>query len=643
MQITFRCVLLAFLWFFSSQDSTAAGDLKYPVSSIHPDLLKNADMVVRISETILEIGSLTKATEKIHLVFTVFRESALEKASLRVFYDNDSKIVSFRGMIYDAHGLEITRLRASDFIDQSAVPSGTLYSDDRVKYIRPVSSKYPFTIEYEFERSSRQMMQYPQWRGIDDYYTSVESASLLIYSDLQDRPRTMTLCFPGQGEWPVRNNDSSLYWYLQNIPALVPEPLCPDLGEQVPRVYIGPAMVNIPGQNPEPASWKSYGMWINRLNRDRGNLPDHVKDKVHQLTDTMPDPRDKMKAIYHYFQENTRYISVQIGIGGYQPADALSVARNGYGDCKALVNYMKALLDCAGIRSHYTLVMAGKQTSPLRKNFPGLQFNHVILCVPMINDTVWLECTSQSIPFGFLGSFTDDRDVLVVTPDGGVLVHTPAYPKEVNRMNRSALIEIDSTGYARMAVNTRVSGLQYELFDSRLSDSQEDQKKQVREEIGLSLMNITRLEYLEKPGLLPEITETLEMNLPAFATISGKRIFIPLNTFNRQPSLPPIEDTRKLPFYAGYGFMDADSILLRTPPGFTIDFLPESVDLSTAFGSYMSKVTGVNTEILYLRHFTREGIEFPSGEYDAYHAFIRQISKADKTKALIKSRALPDH
>lgn len=635
MQNNFRCVLLAFLWLFSSQDSLAAGVLKYPVSAIPPDLLKNADMVVRISETILEIGSLTRATEKVHLVFTVFRESALEKASLRIFYDNDSKITSFRGMIYDAHGLEVTRFRESDLIDRSAVPSGTLYSDDRVKYIRPVSSKYPFTIEYEFERSSRQMMQYPQWRGIDDYHTAVESASLIIYSDLQERPRTMTLCFPGKGEWPVRNSDSSMYWYIQNIPAMVPEPLCTDIGELVPRVYIAPAMVNIPGQDPEPASWKSYGMWINRLNRNRGDLPDLVKDKVHQLTDAMPDPRDKMKVIYRYLQENTRYISVKIGIGGYQPADALSVARNGYGDCKALANYMKALLDCAGIRSHYTLVMAGKQARPLRTNFPGLQFNHVILCVPMINDTVWLECTSQTIPFGFLGGFTDDRDVLVVTPEGGVLVHTPVYPKELNRMNRSGRIEIDSTGYARMAVTTRVSGLQYELFDSRLSDSQEDQKKKVREEIGLSLMSITRLEYLEKPGLLPEITETLEINLPAFATISGNRIFIPLNTFNRQPSLPPIEEARKLPFYPGYGFMDADSILLKIPPGFTIDFLPESVNLSSPFGSFSSKVTGSNTEILYVRHFTREGIEFPPGDYESYHAFIRQISKADKTKALI--------
>jgi len=34
--------------------------------------------------------------------------------------------------------------------------------------------------------------------------------------------------------------------------------------------------------------------------------------------------------------------------------------------------------------------------------------------------------------FGFIAGFTDDRDVLIVTPEGGKIVHTQAYTPEDN-------------------------------------------------------------------------------------------------------------------------------------------------------------------------------------------------------------------
>ena len=632
-----RYFLPALIMFHSSLHCTFAGDIRYPVSDISPDLLKNADMVVRLDETILEINSLTSILEKVHVVYTVLRESGREKAALRVYYDQDSKVARLQGRIYDASGRETMRFRSSDIIDMSAVPSGTIYSDDRVKYIQPASTQYPYTVDYEFERSSKQLMQYPQWRAVDYFNTSVESATLQILAPKGLVPRYLSVNDSNPGTWHYINSDSFPTWKRQHIPALTDEPLGASLGQLVPMVYIAPARIIIPGQDTLPASWQSYGMWINWLNQGRGMLPETVINKVHQLTTGLPDTLAKLKTIYRYFQENTRYISVQIGIGGYQPASALFVAKNGYGDCKALANYLKALLECAGIRSIYTLVKAGKQASPIRTDFPGLQFNHAILCVPMEKDTVWLECTSQSIPFGFLGSFTDNRDVLLITPLGGVLARTPVYPKSMNRMNSSGIIDLDSAGNARIALTTKVTGLQYESFEDRLHETAEEQKKSVREEIALPTVNITQLRYQEDDGALPAITESLEMTIPAYATLTGNRMFIPLNSFNRIRPLPPLEEGRISPFYPGISFIDSDSIVVRMPNGFAPESLAAPASFNTTFGSYDAKVTRNNNEILYVRTFANEGGEFPPEKYEAYHAFIKQISKADKNKVVLLS------
>ncbi len=632
----FRVRQVLVILYLSLTLSPIARDLKYPVSAIPPELLKNADMVVRLNETMLEINSITKAVEKVHLVFTVFRESAREKAALMVFYDKDSRVINLEGRIYDAQGRQTDSFRSSDIIDQSAVPSGTLYSDDRVKYILPVLSHYPYTVEYEFERSSRQLMHYPRWNPVDDYHVSVEFARLCITAHKGIAPRVLTKNFPEPCQWPAKNSDSTLTWELHDFPALISEPLSAGSGWFTPSVLVEPALICIPGQTPELATWGSYGKWIEWLNSGRGTLPEQLTRKISQLTSGLSDPLSKMKAVYLYFQENTRYVSVQIGIGGYQPEDASFVAQNGYGDCKALANYLKALLESAGIRSYYTLVRSGVHAVPLIRDFPSLQFNHAILCVPMEKDTIWLECTSQVAPFGFLGSFTDDREVLIVTPGGGVIAHTPVYPKAVNMLKRNMMINLDSASNARICVKTVVTGLQYELIENNLNQSPEEQRKNMREKIGIPTINITQLKYLNNTDTLPEATEILDMTIPAYATMTGDRMFIPLNTINREHSLPPLEVSRNLPFSTGFGATDIDSVFVHLPQGFMTEKLPEPVSVNAEFGQYSAKVIGNNADIIYVRRYVQEGGDFPPEAFTKYVAFIKQLAKADRCKVVLK-------
>lgn len=84
-----------------------------------------------------------------------------------------------------------------------------------------------------------------------------------------------------------------------------------------------------------------------------------------------------------------------------QPIAAADVNRTGFGDCKGLSNYMRAMLTELGIPSVYTVISTTNRR--LLADFASAnQNNHVILQVPLPNDTLWLECTNPTLPLGYV-------------------------------------------------------------------------------------------------------------------------------------------------------------------------------------------------------------------------------------------------
>ena len=138
------------------------------------------------------------------------------------------------------------------------------------------------------------------------------------------------------------------------------------------------------------------------------------------LQTNLTDTYKKVAVLYDYLQKNTHYVLVTFGIGGLQPYEASYVARNKYGDCKALSNFMVALLKEAGIKSYPVAIWGGEEEREFVKDFPSHQSNHIICAVPIEKDTVWLECTtSQFLPAGYLSWFTANRFGLLISENGG--------------------------------------------------------------------------------------------------------------------------------------------------------------------------------------------------------------------------------
>lgn len=363
----------------------------YSFDSIPGNLRKNADAVVRTEQCSYTISKPGNAIMKIKTAVTILNKDGDYLRYLTVPYDKYSKVKYIRGYVYNMKGDLIKSMNYSDIIDMS-VMSGNFYTDDRMKVVRFPVNRYPFTIEYEYEIDYSSILGYPTWNFQGSRNVSVEKSGIQFIL-----PAGMNLRYYGRS---LKNNiDSALIdgrkiytWQEVNIPAIS---LVRSLSTSfMPELYTAPLDFEYAGIKGSMSSWKTFGDWVYSINKDRDKLPEKEINQVNSIVSKCRNDREKIRAIYEYMQSKTRYVSVQIGIGGYQTAEAASVSENGFGDCKALSNYTLALLKAAGIKSFLALVNAGSYQEDINTKFVDVQFNHVILCVPLQSDTVWLECTN---------------------------------------------------------------------------------------------------------------------------------------------------------------------------------------------------------------------------------------------------------
>lgn len=345
---------------------------------------------------------------------------------------------------------------------------------------------------------------------------------------------------------------------------------------------------------------------------------------------------DKIRAVYQYVQDKTRYISIQLGIGGFQPFPATTVDELGYGDCKALSNYTYSLLKNVGIESNYTWVYGGSNPPKIDKYFPADRFNHIILCVPNKQDTIWLECTSQTNPFGYQGTFTGDRDVMIVTEDGGKIVHTTVYGKDVNTEHSITKVQVGRDGKAIADVQIKYSGLQYEnnSLDWYVDYSEEEQKKWIYKNTEIPDFIVKEFSFTVNKKQIPSTTQLMTVEIPRLAQPNGKRVFLELNLLNKSTSIPKKYNERKTDLILSFQGIDVDTIVYEIPEHLHTEYLPEPIDIESEFGRYNATAPFENGKLTYIRRQEYNKGRFAKELYEDYSEYKRKIAKADKSKVV---------
>ena len=599
---------------------------------IDQTLIDNANVVVRNSNTTFEVISIGKAIKTYHLELTILNSSGKREATQVIPYDKLSKVISFSGEMYNKEGKLVKKIKKNTIEDVSAGGSN-MYTDDRLKVLSFEYPSYPYSIIFEYKLEYDGLMFYPTWYPQDNIKTSVEYASLKVIV-----PTSLGLNY-FENKLTVSekslNKETHYDWKIENVAGFRREPFGPPLREQLPFVMLTPKKFEMEGYTGSMTTWESIGVYENKLLKGKQNLPEQAIIDLNKHIAGVSDKREKTKLIYEYVQNTTRYVSVQLGIGGWQPYDAKYVYENGYGDCKALTNYTFALLKEANIPSIYTNVFAGRGKADIVTEFPNSRFNHVILAVPFEKDTVWLECTSQKNPFGYTGSFTSDRHVLLITEEGGKLVKTPTFTKEQNSQKRLINVNIDKAGSATATITTKYTGLQYENVSRQLSEPVAEQKKWLLKNVDLDKTSITSFEYNFTPGIIPTVVEQIEVKSIGFGSTTGSRIFFEVNPLNKLSHIPKKVKERKTATHIKTAYTDIDSVFFTLPEGYHVEYLPKDKHIDNQFGEYKTTYTLTKDGLLYVRKLVSEKGVFPPESYEEHRNMLKEISRSDKTKIVL--------
>jgi len=632
-----KILLVLFLFFQIGTSPIFSQD--YAIFSIQPNLLSEANAVIRNQSVEVSILALDKMRVKTKRVVTVLNEQGEQHVQAYDFYDENTKIKSQEAIVYNSMGEEIEKIRERDFDDRSLVGSNTLYSDNRLSYLNYTIKEYPVTIAYESEIETNSTIFIRAWEPLGNYNLSVEQTSYKLIN-----PEAVPFRFEERNleglELEKNNTNSGLYYKAKNISAVKNEVLSPDISTYTPQVLVALNEFALVGVEGKASNWKELGKWqYDYLLKEKTELPQETILKLNGLTATATSDREKAEIVYNYVQENTRYISVQLGIGGWEPMLAKDVDELGYGDCKALTNYTKALLESQGIPSYYTVVYGGERNN-IDPEFASMQGNHVILNLPLAEEDVWLECTSQTNPFNYLGDFTDDRKVLKITPEGGEIVSTPNYSTEVNLRESFVEIQLDKLGGFSAKITRKNSGVPYGNIYWVRNQKEDHQKIFYSENWGhLKNLEFSKIAFENNRDSVVFI-EKLEVKGAKLASKAGNRLLLPVNFLQAKSYDLPRNESRKLPLIIERGETYKDKFQFKLPEGYEIESIPDPVNIENEFGKLILKTSIAGpeeTELKLERLLVLKEGSWENSAYKAYREFMNQIKSYTNQKAVLVS------
>lgn len=570
-------------------------------------------------QTKIEINN-NRLTKDLYYEIKINNRAGEKHAKIAIPYSKYNKLSNIEAFIKDSNGRIVKRLMKSEIITRSAISDFSFYEDDFEKEFILKHNSYPYTIVCSYQIQQTEFIYIDYWTPVIDEKVPTRNATLKV-----SVPLNYGIKYKKQNiiEYSVDTleNRVDYQWTTSYTDLIKSEVYAPRILDLLPSVAIVPLEFSYESKG-SFNDWISYGNWQFELLQGLNELPDIEKSKVDDLIKDVTDDYERIKILYHYLQDETRYINITIETGGLKPYPASYVALNKYGDCKALTNYFKSILDYIQIPSYYTKVYAGNPIKEIDINFPSQQFNHVILYIPQKDEDVWLDCTSDGA-YDYLGTFTQNRDAFIVDYDNSNFIKTPSLkPKDVLVTRKIKIMY--NPEYATVKFQNTYKGESYEeimLLDRNFNESEKAQV--VRNYIVADGFQLVDYQIL-KPN---RDSVRIELYYEATSSKTFKNYGNDILVSNIAFSMPAFEKpkSRKLPVQINYPIYKIDTLIYEIPPGYELHKSHNNYTIKNKYGEYKFNSYENKENIMVIKSLLINSGNYPISEYEEFYDFYQQV------------------
>ncbi|HLV46517.1 MAG TPA: DUF3857 domain-containing protein [Flavobacterium sp.] len=607
------------------------------IKDLDSKLFDNTNLYITIDKTeAVEIKSQTVLTYEANHTYLIRNKKDLDRMDLSTSYDNLVKIKHIQLRIYDQNGKLRKTIKDKDFNDKTLYDGFSIYLDNRLKYYQVKDLDFPYFIQFEYKTEQKNTLSIPA-------YTPCSSSNELVLNS------HFSLKYPENfsvkaheinlEEFQINKSQSlGEYKYsAANLTLPEYEPYNYSYQESLPIVRFSSEKFALDNVKGTANDWNDFAKWYyTNLLEPVNSLPPEAVKEIQELTKNAGSKLEKAKIVYQYVQNNTRYVSVQIGLGGWMPIPAKKVYESKYSDCKGLVNYTQALLRAVGVPAYYTVIYASENIRNINQDIITLQGNHAILTLPTDDGTYLLECTNPDIAFGNIDNQLTNRNAFVIEENKGYFINTNDYFKKDNNleMKFDAKFDIENN---KMATKITIENSGYFYNQSyRLHKLNDREKEKYVKNLFSKLNNVSiKSSSLTENDLI--YTENYKITSNSPMKVAGRDLLLTLNPFYDYISVPQKVENRKSNFSVFTPKKYVFDINYEIPDEFAIDYVPNDISLQTDFGNFTLTVMAEDRQIHISQKLELYAGNFRAEQYDAYRKFITDILLTNEYKFILKN------
>ncbi len=582
------------------------------------------------------------------IAYRILRPEGREYARHEIPFDGETKVNYFRGWSITVKGQEY-EAKDKDAFERN-VSTYEVFSDVKEKMLILPGAEVGTVVGFEYEHKERPYLFQDFWWVQSSI--PVERSRYILRLPAGWEYRADWMNHPNVD--PVQQNGSWV-WELTDIPRIEHEP-----NQQPFRALASTLVVTFFSEkikNQTYHSWRDLGSWYSQLTSGTRDASPALQQKVQEVAPATMPVFDRIKALARFAQHDVRYVAIEVGIGGLRPHPAADVFAHRYGDCKDKATVLSSMLAQIGVKSFYMPIHADRGIFT-EKTPPNRGFNHVILAIqlpdlgvsksmpalyehPKLGHLLIFDPTNEWVPLGQLPYYEQDSYALLVTDDGGELIHLPVSQPELNKLTRTARVKLLPDGALQGEIEEVRSG--YTAMYGRAylqNESHNDQKKMLEHFWGPTIGNfkIESFELLNADDIEKDLVIRYKFTADHYAKNAGPLLLVRPHVVGELAGHLDSTKPRTHPYEVDAPFMRVENVEIALPDGYKVDELPDPAKATAAFADYSSKTESAGNVLKYSREYKMRTTLVPVERMDQLKKLFGQINLDERNMAVLKKK-----